>query len=229
MPIRLILYDLDGTLVDSKEDLAQAVNRTLRDLGLPTRPHGELYGFVGNGVRMLLTRAVDDQGPERVDEALSIFRTHYLSHLTDHSTLYPGVEQVLDRFRSRHQAIVTNKPMIYTDGVVRNLGLSGRVGLVLGGDSTPHLKPDPAIVHAALDHFGVSPSEAIMVGDGLADIGAARGAGVPIAILTCGLGDPRELRAAAPDYLIDHIEELIPLVQGLDNGAPPPRGMEPDH
>ncbi|MBI5136369.1 MAG: HAD-IA family hydrolase [Nitrospirae bacterium] len=219
MPVKLILYDLDGTLVDSKEDLARAVNRTLADLGLPERPHGELYTFVGNGVRPLLAKAVGgEHNTAELDHAIEVFRAHYLNHLTDHTTLYPGVDEVLATFGHLHQAIVTNKPMQYTAGVVRNLGLGPRVGLVLGGDSTPYLKPDPAILHAALAHFGVAPEEALMVGDGLPDVGAARAAGVPCALLTCGLGNPAELAAAAPDFLLDHIAALIPVVAGLNGG-----------
>jgi phosphoglycolate phosphatase len=222
MPIRLILYDLDGTLVDTRRDLANAVNRTLTDLGLPTRPNEELYGFVGNGVRMLLVRAVGEDPPERLAEALSVFRGHYLGHLTDHSRLYPGVEEVLAAFADRGQAIVTNKPMVYTEGVLRNLGLADRVGLVLGGDSTPHLKPNPAMLHAALAHFRARPEETVMVGDGVPDIEAARAAGIRSVILTCGLSDPEALRAAGPDHLIDHIARVIPLVAGLDGESPAP-------
>ncbi|MDH5526320.1 MAG: HAD-IA family hydrolase [Nitrospirota bacterium] len=216
MPIRLLLYDLDGTLADTKDDLANAVNRTLADLGLPGHTREELYGFVGNGVRMLLLRAVGEDRPAALDEALTVFRAHYLNHITDHTRLYPGVDAVLSAFNARHQAIVTNKPMIYTEGVVRNLGLAERVGLVLGGDSIPALKPDPAMLLAALDHFGVAPEDALMVGDGLPDIGAARAAGVRCAILTCGLGNADELVAAEPDHVLEHMEQLIPLVASLD-------------
>ncbi len=218
MPVQLILYDLDGTLVDSKEDLAIAVNRTLSDLGYPTRSHAELYTFVGNGVKMLLSRAVGgDTHPDRLTHAIDVFRGHYLDSLTTHSTLYPGVDDVLTEFSHLQQAIVTNKPMVYTDGIVNNLGLRDRVGLVLGGDSTPHLKPNPAMLNAALDHFGVAPEHAIMVGDGLPDIGAARAVGIPCALLTCGMGPPDKLRAARPDYLLDHMSELIPVVNRLND------------
>ncbi len=222
MPVELILYDLDGTLVDSKEDLAIAVNRTLSDLGHPTRSHEELYTFVGNGVKMLLSRAVGGESdPDRLTHAIEVFRQHYLNHLTVHSTLYPGVEEVLAEFSHLHQAIVTNKPMVYTEGIVDNLGLRERVGLVLGGDSTPHLKPDPAILKAALAHFEVAPENAIMVGDGLPDIGAARAIGVPCALLTCGMGIADKLRAARPDYLLGHMSELIPVVNRLNRRTNP--------
>jgi len=217
MPVSLILYDLDGTLANTKKDLAIAVNRTLADLGHPTRSHQELYGFVGNGVRVLLSRAVGgDAG--RLKHAIDVFREHYLAHLTDHSSLYPGVDEVLAAHAHMHQAIVTNKPMIYAQGVVKNLDLAPRVGLLLGGDSTPHLKPNPAMLHAALEHFGVGPDEAIMVGDGLPDVEAAQAAGIPCALLTCGMGDANALRNAAPDFMFDHISELIPTIARLNNG-----------
>lgn len=221
MPIRLILYDLDGTLVDTRVDLADAVNRTLAELGLPNRPDEELYGFVGNGVRMLLARAVGAMQGEVLERSLAVFRRHYLAHLTDHSCLYPGVDEALVAFADRHQAIVTNKAMTYTDGVVRNLGLADRVDLVLGGDSTPHLKPHPAIVRAALDHFGVAPGEAVMVGDGVPDVEASRAAGVRSIGLTCGMGDPDRLVDAKPDFVVDHMAKVIPVVRALDADAAP--------
>lgn len=221
MPIRLILYDLDGTLVDTRVDLAGAVNRTLADLGLPNRPDDELYGFVGNGVRMLLARAVGAMEGEVLERALAVFRGHYLGHLTDHSRPYPGVEAVLCAFADRHQAIVTNKAMAYTEPLVRDLGLGRRVNLVLGGDSTPHLKPHPAIVQAALRHFGVAPAEAVMVGDGVPDVEAARAAGVRSIGLVCGMGDPDALREAKPDFVVDHMEKVIPVVRALDAGTVP--------
>jgi phosphoglycolate phosphatase len=221
MPIRLILYDLDGTLVDTRVDLANAVNRTLTELGLPNRPDAELYGFVGNGVRMLLARAVNATEGELLERALTVFRGHYLGHLTEHSRPYPGVEAVLAAFADRHQAIVTNKAMAYTDPLVRDLGLARRVNLVLGGDSTPHLKPHPAIVETALRHFGVAPGEAVMVGDGVPDVQASRAAGVRSIGLTCGMGDPDALREAKPDFVVDHMEAVIPVVRALDAEAAP--------
>ncbi len=219
MSIRLILYDLDGTLADTREDLSRAVNRTLTDLGLATRPHQELFGFVGNGVRPLLTEAVGENDPDGLDHALTIFRTHYLTHLTDHTTLYPGVDKVMTAFADRDQAIVTNKPSIYTAGVVANLGLKARVGLVLSGDTVPRPKPDPDMLHAALDHFGVSPEQAVMVGDGPPDVQAARSAGIRSVILTCGMNPEAVVREAGADHLIDHIEALISIVHGLDGGG----------
>lgn len=221
MPIRLILYDLDGTLVDTRADLAGAVNHTLTDLGLPNRPDEELYGFVGNGVRMLLARAVGAMEGDLLERALEVFRGHYLGHLTEHSRPYPGVEEALIAFADRHQAIVTNKAMAYTGPLVRDLGLAARVNLVLGGDSTPHLKPHPAIVQKALDHFGVAPDEAVMVGDGVPDVEASRAAGVRSIGLTCGMGDPDALLDAKPDFVVDHMAKVVPLVRALDAGAVP--------
>lgn len=224
MSIRLILYDLDGTLADTREDLAAAVNRTLDDLGLPRRPDPELYGFIGNGVRMLLARAVGATEGDLLENALQVFRGHYLGHLTDRSRLYPGVDEVLKAFADRHQAIVTNKAMAYTAPLVRDLGLETKVGLVVAGDSTPHLKPHPAMVQMALDHFGVAPDEAVMVGDGVPDVEASRAAGLKSIGLTGGMGNPDLLRAARPDHVVHHMEDVIEVVRALDRGAVRPGG-----
>lgn len=224
MPIRLILYDLDGTLADTRVDLAVAVNRTLDELGLPRRPDPELYGFIGHGVRMLLARALDQTEGALLDNALGVFKGHYLAHLTDHSRLYPGVDEALAAFADRHQAVVTNKAMDYTAPLLKDLGVTDRVGLVVAGDSTPHLKPHPAMLRMALDHFGVAPEDAVMVGDGVPDVEAARAAGMRSIGLTGGMGDPDKLLAAKPDHVVDHMPQVIDLVRKLDRGAAAPGG-----
>jgi phosphoglycolate phosphatase len=216
MPIRLILYDLDGTLVDTRVDLANAVNQTLSELGLPNRPDTELYGYIGHGVRMLLARAVGAMEGEVLENALTVFRGHYLAHLTDHSRPYPGVDEALSTFADRHQAVLTNKAMAYTEPLLRGLGITERVNLVLGGDSTPHLKPHPAMVQAALDHFGVAPREAVMVGDGVPDVEASRAAGVRSIGLVRGMGNPDLLLGAKPDFVVDHMPQAIPVIRSLD-------------
>ncbi len=210
MPLRLILFDLDGTLADTRRDLAEAVNHTLREMSLPEKPLKELYRHVGQGVRGLLEEAVAATGGHSIDDTLSRFKGHYLRGLVHHTRLYDGVDEVLTASAHLHRAIVTNKSMVYTEGVVAGLALTDRIELVLGGDSTPHMKPHPAMLQTALDHFQVAPEEALMVGDGLPDVEAAQALGIPCALLTCGMGDPEALAAARPDHLWHHISELLP-------------------
>ncbi|MEO5657213.1 MAG: HAD-IA family hydrolase [Nitrospiria bacterium] len=209
--IDLLIFDLDGTLADTKEDIATAVNLTLSDYGLPPHPPQQIYTFVGDGVRALLARAFESRGADVFADALAVFRGHYLDHLVDATRLYPGVETVLDHFAPKKKAIVTNKPIEYTLKLMDGLKARERFDVILGANSTPHLKPHPGMIHQVLSDLGVSPGRAIMVGDNVNDILAARGAGVRSVAVGYGLGDPAVLRAAHPDFFCERIEELMTL------------------
>jgi phosphoglycolate phosphatase len=209
--VDLLLFDLDGTLADTKEDLATAVNLTLRDFGVPEQPRERIFSFVGDGVRPLLARAFENRGPGVFDEALAVFRRHYLDHLLDATRFYPGVEAVLAHFADKKKGVVTNKPIEYTLKLIEGLGARERFDVILGGNSTPHLKPHPAMVVAALDAVGVVPDRAVLIGDNVNDIVAARAAGVRSVAVGYGLGNPSVLRAANPDFFCERIQDVTEL------------------
>lgn len=209
--IDLLIFDLDGTLADTKEDIATAVNLTLSDYGLPPHPPQQIYTFVGDGVRALLARAFESRGAGVFEDALAVFRGHYLDHLVDATRLYPGVETVLDHFARKKKAIVTNKPIEYTLKLMDGLKARARFDVILGANSTPHLKPHPGMIHRVLSDLGVPPERAIMIGDNVNDILAARAAGVRSVAVGYGLGDPAVLRAADPDFFCERIEDIMSL------------------
>src|SRR5256885_15017174 len=119
--IDLLIFDLDGTLIESKWDIATAVNLTLGDLGLPPRPQEEVFGFVGDGIKRLLRLAVGEENQERYDEALRVFRGHYLTHCLDCTKFYPGIDTVLTHFARTHKAVATNKSLEYTTRILQGL------------------------------------------------------------------------------------------------------------
>ncbi len=207
-PVDLLIFDLDGTLADTKDDIATAVNLTLRDFGLPEKPPEVVYGYVGDGVRRLLQRAFEDAPPERYREALHVFRRHYLDHLLDTTRLYEGVEETLAWFGGKKKAVVTNKPIEYTRNILDGLRMSTRFDLILGGEDSLPLKPDPAMVVSAIERLAVSRDRTVMIGDSLNDIQAARSAGVKTCGVGYGLGDPEVLRAAGPDFFCDRLVDL---------------------
>ncbi|MFZ5862217.1 MAG: HAD family hydrolase [Nitrospirota bacterium] len=211
LTIDLLLFDLDGTLADTKEDLATAVNLTLRDYGVPEHPRERIYEFVGDGVRPLLARAFESRGAQVFDEALGVFRRHYLEHLLDATRLYPGVEAVLTHFAGKKKGVVTNKPIEYTIKLIEGLGARARFDVIVGGNSTPHLKPHPAMIERALGTVGIKPERAVMIGDNVNDIHAARAAGVHSVAVGYGLGNPAVLKAAGPDFFCERLEEVIDL------------------
>ena len=149
-PIELVIFDFDGTLIDSKYDIASSVNLTLEDLGLPVRSTEEIFGFVGDGVKRLLRLSVGEDNPARYEEALTVFREHYLMHCLDTTQFYPGLECVFDKLNGCTKAIATNKSLEYTLRIVEGLGVRDRFAAVESPTDTSDLKPDPGMLFRIL-------------------------------------------------------------------------------
>jgi phosphoglycolate phosphatase len=220
MRFRCLLFDLDGTLVDTRADLTTAVNLMLGDLGLERLTCEFVVSLVGEGAARLVGRALTASlGREPTDEelrqGLDLFRRHYRDHLLDATRPYDGVPFTLEHFSHLPRAVVTNKPLEFTEGVLAGLGLRHHFAAVLGGDSLPVRKPSAAPLLEAARLCGVGPEGCLMVGDSVVDIHAGKAAG----IMTCGfVGGFRgrgELEAAGADYLIEHFGELRRVVEGF--------------
>jgi phosphoglycolate phosphatase len=183
-----ILFDLDGTLVDSRADLATGVNLMRGDFGLRPLPMPQIVGYVGNGIRRLVERAVADAPDVRVSDGVESMRRHYLEHLLDETILYPGVLRGLETLAIAGipMAVVTNKPEAPARRICDALGISLFVKAIVGGDTCPVLKPDPAPVHAALEVAG-----SWFVGDNYTDLRAGRAAGLSTCFCRYGYGDAR--------------------------------------
>jgi len=204
----LVLFDLDGTLADTKNDLATAVNLTFADLGLPPLPESLIAGYVGDGVRKLIAKTLGESGGPRYAEALHLFRNHYMTHLLDTTRFYPGMTALLGRLSSKLRVVVTNKPMEYTTKILEGLDAAAYFELVIGSDPSTPLKPDPHMLKRALAHFGVPPERTVMVGDGVNDIVAARAVDVRSCAVGYGLAPGHLLQSAAPDYFCETVNEL---------------------
>ena len=190
---KALLLDLDGTLIDSRADLASAVNRTRRDLLLPPLEPAQIIGFVGEGVRKLLVRALPEC-PERLQEALVLNQGHYCAHLLDQTRLYPGVVESLDRLSQGGWllAVVTNKPRPFTELILEGLGLTRLLSAVVAGGDCPQLKPDPAPLELALARCQSLAQDSWMAGDHFTDLQAGRKAGLRVCFCRYGFGDPRQ-------------------------------------
>ena len=219
---RMILIDLDGTLVDSVPDLAFCVDAMMARLGRP--PHGEaaVRNWVGNGVERLVRRALIGQlsgEPEAADfdRAYPIFLELYRDNTSQRSRLYPGIREGLDWLKGNRYRLgcVTNKAAQFTEPLLRDLGVRDDFEIVISGDTLPRNKPDPLpLLHAAA-HFGVEPAEALMIGDSVSDVKAARAAGFRIFCMTYGYNHGQDIRDFHPDAVMDSLVE----VQGLLEGA----------
>lgn len=206
--VHLVMFDLDGTLADTGQDLASAVNFTRSTLALEPLPDSSVYSHVGRGIEYLIRRSLPDRGPDHFQNAMRVFLQRYESHLLDSTVLYADVPAVLDYFKNKRRAVVSNKLHHLTMAVLRGLGIEGQFDAVLGGDSAIEKKPDPALLNGVLRRFQISADRAVMVGDGDTDIEAGKRAGVITCGVTYGLGRKEDLVAAGPDIIIDQLGQL---------------------
>ena len=209
--IELVIFDLDGTLVDSIPDLTDAVNEFLRASGRPDLAMDDVRRLVGKGARNLVERALGNGTEEEVEKALAIFLAYNEAHIADKTIMYPGVAETLHELRRQglRMAVVTNKTEFLSRKLLSVIGIDRYFDLILGADSLPFRKPSPEPVLKALADLHIAPSGAIMVGDSINDIAAGRAAGLATVGCTFGYGDDVELSQA--EYLIDAMGQLLQL------------------
>lgn len=209
-----VAFDLDGTLVDSRADLVAGVNHVMRALALPEVPPPTLYTYVGDGARVLVARALGPAHQDRVEEGIALFMPWYAEHLLDATRPYPGMVEVLTALAARGAAlsVLTNKPVAMSRAILEGLGLAGRFVDVIGGDSLPTRKPDPAGLERLRAATGTPRERMLLVGDSGVDVRTARAGGAAF----CGVGwglAPEALRAARPARMIEHPAELVAVVE----------------
>lgn len=216
----MILIDVDGTLVDSVPDLAYCVDETMRALGRAAHGEAKVREWVGNGVERLVERALVGQldgVPERplFDQALPVFMALYAENTSKRSLLYPGVREGLDELRAAGYRLgcVTNKAAAFTEPLLRDLGVYDDFAIVISGDTLAKKKPDPLPLLHAAEFFGVAPAQALMVGDSVSDVRAARAAGFQIVCMSYGYNHGLDIRSANPDAVIDRLTQLPPLLE----------------
>lgn len=211
--IELVVFDLDGTLVDSAPDLAAATDAVLGELGAPPAGVTKVRNWVGNGTRKLVERALIDAGldPARTEPVHDRFQALYAAAPCVDSRLFDGVRDCLDALSARGMpmALVTNKPAAYLPAILGGLSIEGHFRWMLGGDSLPQKKPDPApLLHCAA-LAGLSPASCLMVGDSRHDVQAGRAAGFPVVAVTYGYNHGDPITDSKPDYALDSLAELV--------------------
>jgi phosphoglycolate phosphatase len=206
----LVIFDLDGTLVDSKQDLCNSVNATRAYMGLETLPDDVVASYVGNGAPVLIKRAMGEAATEHeLEEALAYFLGYYREHMLDFTREYPGVRACLDSLHASQirMAVLTNKPVRFSKEILTGLGMGGYFFQVYGGNSFVEKKPHPVGIDTLIKESGASRDRTWMVGDSSVDILTARNAQVKSVGVTYGL-KPYTLTEAPPDLLLDSLADL---------------------
>jgi len=207
---RLLVFDLDGTLVDSSRDLAAAVNAALVRVapGAPVIPLDVVVSFVGEGARLLVERSLRHAGLDIAPETvLPVFFETYGERLLDTTRLYPGVAQALDALAGFPLAVLTNKPGPFSRTILEGLGVASRFARIWGYGDVPARKPDPSGLVRLVEELGATTADSWMIGDSTIDVRTARAAGIRVAGVTWGL-DPAGVRAASPDRLLGSAAEI---------------------
>lgn len=211
--VRVLIFDLDGTLIDSKLDLALSVNAMLEHMGRAPLSHDKVFSFVGNGAPVLVRRSLNEGAASGeitdadVDRGLSYFLSYYRDHMLDNTVAYPGVREGLDLLGGRAMAVLTNKPVKFSQAILKGLGLARYFRFVYGGNSFDRKKPDPMGVQILLRDLDSPVEAAMMVGDSEIDVRTARNAGIWACGVTYGLGTAG-LKHNPPDLLVDSLADL---------------------
>jgi phosphoglycolate phosphatase len=217
--IKLLIFDLDGTLIDSRLDLIHSVNAMLRHLGRPELPGDVIATYVGDGAPMLVRRALGDPDDESsVQRALEYFLAYYREHKLDHTHVYPGIPEVLTRIRRgtngrpRSMAVLSNKPVNPSRAIVEALGMKDFFAQVYGGNSFHTKKPDPLGVQKLLEEIVCNPHEAVMIGDSANDVLTGRNGGLWTVGVNYGFA-PQTLDLIPPDVRVDSVQELAEVLR----------------
>jgi len=201
------IIDLDGTMMDTIEDLGNAINYALSELGFPVYSKEMIKTFVGNGSLNFVLKSLGKGSESKLEEVFALFMEYYGKHCTDNPKPYPGVVEFLEK-HSGKCAVLTNKSADQTLKILRKLGLEKHFTCILGGDTAPERKPDPSGIQKIIKDSNWNPSETLMVGDDIPDVGAAQAAGIKVAVILNGFGRPSELMEMNPDYSFKNFEEF---------------------
>ncbi len=216
---KVVLIDLDGTLVDSVPDLAYGIDQMMLQLSMPVRGIDAVTEWVGNGVEHLVKRALvnsmmGDPSEALFQKALPLFEVAYAANNGKHSYLYDGVEMGLNYLQQQGYRLgcVTNKPIAFTQPLLAAMGIADFFDVTIGGDQVARRKPDPQPLLMAAEKLRVDPKQAVMLGDSVSDVMAARGAGMPIICVSYGYNHGQDIRSHHPDAVINSLAELKTLI-----------------
>lgn len=212
-PVNLVIFDFDGVIIDSGQDIASAAQHVLKLFDQPVLSQEEIISYVGHGVQYLIRNCFKGCDDDFVEQVIPVYRKHYLKNAVVKTRLYEHVEETLKYIKKSGEdnkiALVTNKPEDLTYKILEVLGVKPYFDMVVGPESVKKMKPDPEGILQVLEQFKIPPQQAVMVGDSHVDIEAGKNAGTITCGVTYGLGDREELIKSSPDILINDLAELL--------------------
>ena len=212
MKYELLIFDLDGTLIDTRQDIADSANIMLAHYDLEGKSVDEVTGYVGDGIAKFVERCIGDAKLD-FDEAVSMFKSIYTSHLLENTKPYPGIKELLDKLYMYRKAVLTNKAHGPSEAIINGLGLATFFEMVVGGDTLPRKKPFPDGVNHILEKMAVDRGKTLLVGDGRNDILTAAECNIQSIYVGWGFSDDGSMSDLNPDFSIDHPHELLEILQ----------------
>ncbi|MBT5985647.1 MAG: HAD-IA family hydrolase [Nitrospina sp.] len=206
--ISLFVYDFDGTLVDTFQDIANSVNRTLTEMKLQPLGQETIRQNIGRGVVNLMTRSLTGSKCNNIEIAVSLFQKHYNHHLLDQTKLYPNGRKIVEHFSNKKNTILSNKPVVFIEKILGAINFLSPFDSILGGDSLSEQKPNPIGLQFLMKKYNCPAEKVLMIGDNAIDVETGKRAGVITCGVTYGLGNPNLLRDSKPNFLIDNLSEL---------------------
>lgn len=206
---KIIFYDLDGTLADTRRDIAEAANHMRRSFGKREFSTQEVAQYVGRGLIFLIAGCLETDDPKMLEKGSKIYRDYYAAHMLDYTCLYQGVKETLDHFAGRKQVVITNKPNPFSEEILKALGIGHYFLSIIAGNSAFPKKPDPTAIFDKIKEWNASPAEALFIGDSRIDIETARNAGIEIAVISHGFEEEDALKSSQPDLLVPDFETLL--------------------
>lgn len=206
--VDLLIFDLDGTLIDSKTDIINSVNNTLAALGLKQRPPHIISNFIGYGIKGLMRDSLGKENSHLLEKALKLYEEDYNKHMFDTSKPFVGVLDILEYFSKKLKAVITNKRKRFARAQLEHFGIAGYFNEIMGGDDETCLKPSPCQPESILKKYKISPKKSILIGDMDFDVISGKQTGMLTCGVTYGIGKREAMLKAEPDFVIDDIRKL---------------------